>query len=142
MEGTPMLKRALVAASAVVLVAGLAAPASAAEKETFQLTCDNGFDGTVVGTGHGQWTPAIAEDGTVFVPIAFGAFSATAYEPGTNNVIDSFSDDSVVAKKAHQNGRDATDCTFSSSAYNVYDEELDMVIDVTFSGEVTATVKK
>jgi len=137
-----MLKRALVAASAVVLVAGLAAPASAAEKETFQLTCDNGFDGTVVGTGNGQWTPAIAEDGTVFVPIAFGAFSATAYEPGTNNVIVSFSDDSVVAKKAQQRGRAVTECTFSSSQYNVYDEELGQVIDLTFSGEVTATVRR
>ena len=96
----------------------------------------------MTGTGGGRWTPAIAADGTVFVPIAFGTFSATAYEPGTNNVIVSFSDDSVVTKKSQQNGRNTTECTFSSTAYNVYDEELDMVIDVTFSGEVTATVKR
>ena len=86
--------------------------------------------------------PAIGADGTVFVPIAFGTFSATAYEPGTSNVIVSFSDDEYVAKKAKQNGRGTTECTFSSTMYNVYDEELDMVIDVSFTGEVTATVKK
>lgn len=137
-----MLKFALVAASAALVVTGLAAPASAAEKETFQLTCDNGFDGTVVGTGRGQWTPALAADGTVFVPIAFGTFSATAYEPGTTNVIDSFSDEGSVAKKAQQSGRDVTECIFSASQYNVYDEELGQLIDVTFSGEVTATVKR
>jgi hypothetical protein len=142
-----MLKRILAAAGAVALTATLAVPASAAPSESFQLSCDNGFSGPVRAAGdgsngQGKWTPAMSADHMVFIPIAFGTFTATAYEPGTQNVIVSFSDDTVVAKQAPQNGRDVTQCTFSSAMYGVYDEELGQVVDVTITGEVTATVAK
>ncbi len=102
-----MRRIATVLVVAGMLTAALAVPASADHRgephgrQPFAVTCD-GQD-YIVRAGAGNWSAAIADDGTVFLPVAF-SFTVTM----NGDVIESES----LTKQGPKNATTVT-CTFS-----------------------------
>lgn len=95
----------LLALLGVAVAPAYADPTNAPNSLTFPITCD-GTTYTVVGVpGQGQWTPALAIDGTtVLVPFAFD-ITFTDLVTGETFVVD-------VTKEA-ANHLSVVDCTFT-----------------------------
>lgn len=129
---------ALTISMAVVGALAAAAPAHAAPSKNgeFTLTCDNGTSYTAVTPpGNGNFTPAIATDGTRFIPVAFGESSFELTENGV--VIDSGTEPGSAKGNAARNPNPTSECTFASTfSFNENGKEY----VGTFSGSVTAVI--
>lgn len=129
---------ALTFAMAALGAMGAAAPANAAPSKNgeFTLTCDNGKSYTVVSPpGNGNFTPAMATDGTRFIPVAFGESTFEFTEDGV--VIDSGTEPGSVKGNAARNPRATSECAFSSTFS--YTENGKVYVG-SFSGSVTAMI--
>lgn len=103
-----MVLAVVVAGSAI----GTATSAVAKQKETLDLKCNDGRTYLVELQGNGDWTPAHVVGSTkVFVPVAFGAFTATFTDPEGN--VGTFTDP-PTAKGSGKHRVDLT-CTFTFS---------------------------
>jgi hypothetical protein len=129
---------ALTLAMAALSAVTAAAPASAAPSKNgeFTLTCDNGKSYTAVTPpGNGNFTPAMATDGTRFIPVAFGESTFEFTEDGV--VIDSGTEPGSVKGNAARSQLATSECTFSSTFS--YTENGKVYVG-TFSGSVTAVL--
>ena len=145
------MRTSLTCAAAACIVGlsltALAAPAYADPGgETFTLSCDDGqtYD-IVTARGRGNWTPGFdIASTTVFVPMAFGAFTGTAYlaseYPGGDPLF-SFEDPNTSTKPAVARGLARLDCTFEQISVE-YDPELDTEIVFVGTGDVTVGVRR
>lgn len=128
----------LAAAMATLGVVAAASPAQAAPSKNgeFTLTCDNGQTYTAVSPpGNGNFTPALATDGTRFVPVAFGESTYEFTEDGV--VIDSGTEPASAKGSSASNPRATSECTFASTFS--YTENGKVYVG-TFSGSATVMI--
>ena len=130
----------IIAVSAAVAIGGgvaMASPASAAPKSQggyLTVTCDNGktYD-AVSPPANADFTPAIATDGTVLVPMAFGEVTQVLTKDG--ETIQSDTAEPVTRGATFRNPRATTECAFIGGGSFT---DGGSVYVITFSG--TATV--
>lgn len=116
---TVMVKRILggvaAFAAASALSVGPAGAHGGHEDFVLPLVCDNGTTYLVEVSGNGDFTPArdIAST-SVFVPVAFGAFTGTLKDPA-GNVVESFTEPAVSKGNSAKGLKDPVNCTFNFS---------------------------
>lgn len=128
----------LAGATAALGIVGAAGPASAAPSKNgeFTLTCDNGQSYTAVTPpGNGNFTPALATDGSRLIPVAFGESTFEFTEDGV--VIESGTEPGSSKGSEAKNPRPTSECTFASTFSFTEDGH---VYVGTFSGSVTAMI--
>jgi hypothetical protein len=124
----------LATATAALGVVAAAGPANAAPSKNgeFTLVCDNGTSYTAVTPpGNGNFTPAMATDGTRFVPVAFGESTFELTEDGI--VIESGTEPGSAKGNVAKNPNPTSECTFGFT-------ENGKEYVGTFSGSVTAVL--
>ncbi|HUR19018.1 MAG TPA: hypothetical protein VMZ51_08830 [Acidimicrobiales bacterium] len=117
-----------------------AAGADPSKGETFPVTCDNGHSYVAVSNGNGLFTPAhdTASNAT-FVPVSFGAFTATVTD-ADGNVVASFTDPGESKGQSAKGVKDPVNCTFSFT--EVSDgSDPDFPAGYTFTGSGSAVVR-
>ncbi len=114
----------------------IAAPANAAPSKNGELTleCDNGKSYTIVSPpGNGEFTPALATDGTVLIPFAFGEGTFTLTKDGI--VVESGTQPATAKVPATRNPLPTSVCTYQGITSFTEDGSL---FEATFSGSATA----
>ena len=135
---------ALIATGAAVVVTAPAASAAPhADRETFELNCDNGETYVVsVNAGSGAFTPArIMGTNRMLIPIAFGDFHFTATSPEGEVLVEGSEPGEAKGSVGSRSPRPTVTCTFEETMVLPADDpefRLPAGTILTFGGEVTA----
>ena len=140
------MRRIAVMAAATAALAVTAPTASAAphaDRETFELKCDNGQTYVVaVNTGVGAFTPArVMGTNRMLIPIAFGDFHFTATSPTGEVLAEGSEPGDVKGSVDARSPRPTVTCTFEETfVLPADDPEFGFPAGtiLTFGGEVTA----